>query len=68
MQYANAASEFRGQLPEEQASAVVLRCPQEAKPHFSLWGTSPTDLEAMRMVKAALDPGNLLNRGRFMVG
>ena len=68
MQYANAASEFRSQLPEEQASAVVLRCPKEAKPHFNLWGTSPTDLEAMRMVKSALDPGNLLNRGRFMVG
>ena len=68
MHYANAASELRGQLPEEQASAIVLRCPQEAKPHFSLWGTSPTDLEAMRAVKAALDPGNLLNRGRFMVG
>lgn len=68
MQYANAASELRSQLPEEQASASVLRCPKEAKPHFSLWGTSPTGLEAMRMVKSALDPGNLLNRGRFMLG
>jgi len=68
MQYANAASEFRSRLPEEQASAVVLHCPREAKPHFNLWGTSPTDLEAMRAVKSALDPENLLNRGRFLVG
>jgi FAD/FMN-containing dehydrogenase len=68
MQYANAASELRGRLPEEQASAVVLRCPKEAKPHFNLWGTSPTDLEAMRAVKSALDPENRLNRGRFMLG
>lgn len=66
MQYANAVSNLRGGLPRD-ASAVVTRCPREAKLHFSLWGTPPTDLECMRAVKRALDPRNVLNRGRFVV-
>lgn len=66
MQFANAASAFRARLPRD-ASAVVLRCPKEAKAYFDVWGTSPTDLEVMRAVKRALDPHNILNRGRFLV-
>jgi glycolate oxidase FAD binding subunit len=66
MQFANAASAFRATLPRD-ASAVVLRCPKEAKAYFDVWGTSPTDLELMRKVKRALDPNNILNRGRFLV-
>ncbi len=66
MQYANAVSDFRGALPSD-ASCVVVRCPLEAKPHFNLWGASATDLATMRLVKQALDPDGLLNRGRFLV-
>ena len=66
MQFANAASAFRATLPRD-ASAVVLRCPKEAKAYFDVWGTAPTDLELMRKVKGALDPNNILNRGRFLV-
>ncbi|MGH9600975.1 MAG: FAD-binding oxidoreductase [Terriglobales bacterium] len=66
MLYANAVSNLRGSLPRD-ASAVVTRCPREAKLHFSLWGSPPTDIECMRAVKRALDPGNVLNRGRFVV-
>jgi FAD/FMN-containing dehydrogenase len=66
MQFANAASAFRATLPRD-ASAVVLRCPKEAKAYFDVWGTSPTDVELMRAVKRALDPNNVLNRGRFLV-
>ncbi|MCI0350700.1 MAG: FAD-binding oxidoreductase [Acidobacteriales bacterium] len=66
MQFANAASAFRASLPRD-ASAVVLRCPKEAKAYFDVWGTSPNDLELMRAVKRALDPNNILNRGRFLV-
>jgi len=65
MQYANAASAFRANLPQE-ASAVVTSCPHEAKNHFSVWGSSPTDVECMRAVKRTLDPRNILNRGRFL--
>ncbi len=66
MQYVAAVSAFRGALPRD-ASAVVTRCPREAKLHFDVWGTSPTDRDCMRKVKRALDPQNVLNRGRFVV-
>jgi glycolate oxidase FAD binding subunit len=66
-QYAGAASDFRSRLSKA-ASAVVVRCPREAKQHFDVWGSTPTDLELMRKVKCALDPGGILNPGRFLAG
>ena len=66
MQYVNAVSSLRGRLVKD-SSAVVLRCPTEAKRHFSVWGTSPTDWVAMQMAKRALDPKYTLNRGRFLL-
>lgn len=66
MQYANCVSAFRGLLPPG-SSAEVAHCPKEAKPHFDVWGTTPTDITMMRAVKKAIDPNNILNRGRFIV-
>jgi len=66
MQYANCVSAFRGMLPPG-SSAEVAHCPKEAKPHFDVWGTTPTDVNMMRAVKRAIDPNNILNRGRFIV-
>jgi glycolate dehydrogenase FAD-binding subunit len=66
MQYANCASAFRALLPPD-SSAMVLYCPKEAKAHFDVWGSSPTDLAMMRAVKHAVDPQKILNRGRFIV-
>jgi glycolate oxidase FAD binding subunit len=66
MQYANCASDFRGMLPQG-SSAEVAHCPPEAKPHFDVWGTTPSDITMMRAVKKAIDPKNILNRGRFIV-
>lgn len=66
MQYANCASAFRGMLPPG-SSAEVAHCPKEAKPHFDVWGTTPTDIMMIRAVKKAIDPKNILNRGRFIV-
>jgi glycolate dehydrogenase FAD-binding subunit len=66
MQYANCVSAFRGLLPPG-SSAEVAQCPKEAKPHFDVWGTTPTDVKMMRAVKRAIDPNNILNRGRFIV-
>ena len=63
MKYAAAASSLRGSLSRD-ASAVVVRCPVEAKRHFDVRGSSPTDLALMRGVKHALDPQNVLVRGR----
>jgi len=66
MQYANCVSAFRGLLPPG-SSAEVAYCPKEAKNHFDVWGTTPTDVKMMRAVKKAIDPKNILNRGRFIV-
>jgi FAD/FMN-containing dehydrogenase len=66
MQYANCVSAFRGMLPPG-SSAEVAHCPTEAKHHFDIWGTTPTDVNMMRAVKRAIDPKNILNRGRFIV-
>ncbi|HMC29903.1 MAG TPA: FAD-binding oxidoreductase [Candidatus Angelobacter sp.] len=66
MQYANCVSAFRGMLPPG-SSAEVAQCPTEAKLHFDVWGTTPTDVSMMRAVKRAIDPKNILNRGRFIV-
>jgi FAD/FMN-containing dehydrogenase len=66
MQYANCVSAFRALLPQGSA-AVVTQCPKEAKTYFDVWGSSSTDVEMMRTVKRALDPNNILNRGRFIV-
>jgi glycolate oxidase FAD binding subunit len=63
MQFAAAVSAFRGSLPRD-ASAVVARCPTEAKRHFDVWGTSPTDAEMLKSIRLALDPKRILNRGR----
>jgi len=65
-QFAGAASEFRSQLSKS-SSALVVRCPREAKQHFDVWGSTPTDIELMQKVKRALDPKGILNRGRFLV-
>jgi FAD/FMN-containing dehydrogenase len=66
MQYANCVSAYRGMLPPG-SSAEVAHCPVEAKGHFDLWGTSTSDVVMMRAVKNAIDPKNILNRGRFIV-
>jgi FAD/FMN-containing dehydrogenase len=66
MQFVNAASSLRGRLPKD-ASALVLRCPKEAKNHFNVWGSTPTDMQIMRDIRAAVDPKSILNRGRFLV-
>jgi len=66
VQYVNAASALRAGLTRD-SSAVVVRCPIEAKRHFSVWGDTPTDLGLMRTIKQALDPAGILNRGRFML-
>lgn len=65
-QYANAVSAVRSGLPRE-GWAVVTRCPSEAKRHFGVWGTTPSDLQTMQLLKQTLDPRGILNRGRFLV-
>jgi glycolate oxidase FAD binding subunit len=66
MQYALAVSAIRAALPLD-ACIIATRVPTEAKRHFSIWGSSPTDFGSMLAIKRALDPQNILNRGRFLV-
>jgi len=67
MQFAGAASDFRSHLSRA-SSAIVVCCPREAKQHFDVWGSTPTDTEIMKKIKHTLDPKGILNRGRFLVG
>jgi len=62
---AKAVTFLRDQLPHD-ASAYVLHCPRELKSRLDVWGSSPTDVAAMRAVKSTLDPKDILNRGRFL--
>ena len=64
--YSAVVKEIRRVLPKEGA-AVVTRCPVALKGMINVWGETPTDMEAMRTVKRALDPGRILNRGRFLL-
>jgi hypothetical protein len=63
--FVNVMSALRNHLPHD-VSLAVLHCPSETRHHISAWGPMPTDLESMRAVKMALDPKDILNRGRFL--
>jgi FAD/FMN-containing dehydrogenase len=66
MQFADCAAAFRALLPPG-SSAEVAHCPKEAKAYVDVWGPTPTDVALMKAVKHAIDPNNILNRGRFIV-
>ena len=51
---------------QDGGSMTILRCPQELHRRISVWGPTPTNVEAMRTTKAALDAHDILNRGRFL--
>jgi FAD/FMN-containing dehydrogenase len=65
--FANTVSALRARVSAE-VSIVAARCPEESKLHFDVWGSSPTDMSLMAAVKSAMDPKNILNRGRYIVG
>jgi glycolate oxidase FAD binding subunit len=65
VKYAAAVSALRGALGPR-VSAIVERCPLEAKRHFDVWGGDAV-LGAMHRVRHAMDPRGVLNEGRFVV-
>ena len=65
MQYVNAVSYLRSMTPRD-GSAIVLRCPLEAKRYFNVWGSTPNDIGTMKALKRAFDGEDILNRGRFL--
>ena len=61
-----ALSNLRDRLSRD-ASISVLYCPDALRNEIATWQKTPTHLESMRAVKHALDPKNVLNRGRFVL-
>jgi glycolate oxidase FAD binding subunit len=51
-----------------EGNLLLPRCPVEWKRELPLWGHERGDLWLMRQVKDKLDPQNLFNPGRFLVG
>jgi glycolate oxidase FAD binding subunit len=47
---------------------VLLSGPREVKARFDVWGSSGDALQLMQRVKQQLDPGAVLNPGRFVGG
>ncbi len=63
-----ALQSLRARVEAHGGTLVVLRCSHSLKSRFSVWGSPSDSLELMRHVKAQLDPGQILNPGRFVGG
>ena len=48
------------------ATIMVQRCPPPVKEHIDIWGEGIEGLEVMRRIKEQMDPGHILNPGRFV--
>jgi glycolate oxidase FAD binding subunit len=64
--YVGMVKKLRESLPGD-ASGVVTRCPSALKGSINVWGSTPTNLDAMRSMKRAMNPKDNLNRGRFLL-
>ena len=47
---------------------VIQRAPVEMKSELPIWGEAGADLVMMKMIKAELDPGNIMSPGRYVAG
>jgi FAD/FMN-containing dehydrogenase len=63
---ATALEQYRHALGPD-SMAIITHCPTALKSQVDVWGSTPTNLAAMRSVREALDPKQILNRGRFLV-
>jgi precorrin isomerase len=59
-------SQYRQTLGPD-SMAVIAHCPTALKSLIDVWGSTSTNIAAMRAVRVALDPKQILNRGRFLV-
>jgi glycolate oxidase FAD binding subunit len=60
--------ELHAALGDGPGNLVLPRCPTEWKRAVPVWGRPGGDADLMRSVKAALDPRQLFNPGRFLDG
>ncbi len=63
---AGVIADYRSMLGTD-SMAVITHSPTVLKSFIDVWGSTPTDIAAMRSVREALDPKQILNRGRFLV-
>jgi len=63
LDFVKAFAALRSALSHD-ASMTVLHGP-EVRGQINAWAATPTDVTSMRAVKQALDPNDVLNRGRF---
>ncbi|MBA4495137.1 FAD-binding oxidoreductase [Paenactinomyces guangxiensis] len=64
----DSASRIRSWVEERSGHLVVEHAPLSFKERISVWGRPPGGLNLMRQLKERLDPGDLLNPGRFVGG
>jgi glycolate oxidase FAD binding subunit len=62
---AAAIGSFHSQAVSKKGSVIVVRCPTDWKDTLKVWGDPRPDWALSARVKQALDPGGLLNPGRF---
>ncbi|HEV3146968.1 MAG TPA: FAD-binding oxidoreductase [Gemmataceae bacterium] len=53
---------------QHHGNLVIARCPAEWKRELPIWGEPRGDWALMKKVKHEIDPKNLFNPGRFVVG
>ena len=59
---------LRAHVQTRGGTLILLRCPRSLKSRFNIWGPPGDSLALMWHVKERLDPGQILNPGRFVGG
>ncbi len=59
-------SKLRKRASQLGATAVVQRCPPDAKAGIDVWGEDHPGIEVMRRMKSLYDPNRIMNPGRFV--
>jgi glycolate oxidase FAD binding subunit len=63
-----ALNELRAAAAAAGGTMILERAPVKVKQAVSVWGQPGTDFPAMKAIKSRLDPGNVLNPGRYAGG